>query len=451
MGAGASAAEGRVFCHHCGARTASTSDGSLVCGSCGATEGVEATDQRLPTTGPTLFAPAAATDGSSSSSTALATSGGAGLLSTRLGAAVASTGLQERSAMRVESVTVVATQRPEDGGLLLRVLPNVVARREAAATSTDPEDWEVTPEPACSAFVSRLENAPLSPEAADVGNLCVICSEDLAEVGSPVVVLSCGHAFHDVCIRRWLTRRHTCPTCRFEMEVDNVKYLRSIGLAEEADALEKVEQEKQARELQKQAAARRRWVQSMRRGDPVHFGLACGHCRDTPLIGQCFRCTSCEGYILCNVCHSAHEAEPSLGRHPEDHTFVEFGMGAAGSAGGGVPHGPGGQLTVLLPAPARPAPSIDDTTAPAPSGSLQEASGEAPGEAALAAAEAAFVAVRSLAFAPLAGVGPSLLLNGNAGVASASGPARAAAAAAAAAASVGGSSAIARGFSRRAA
>jgi hypothetical protein len=61
------------------------------------------------------------------------------------------------------------------------------------------------------------------------------------------------------------------------------------------------------------------------------------------------------------------------------------------------------------------------------------------------------VAVRSLAFAPLAGVGPSLLLNGNAGVASASGPARAAAAAAAAAASVGGTSAVARSFARRAA
>lgn len=439
MGAGASAGEARVFCHHCGARTASSSDGSLRCGSCGATEGVEATDQRLPMTGPTpVAALTAATlagavgSSSSSNSSALVTSAGAGILSSRLagapaglGAAIAST--QERSAMRVESVTVVATQRPEDGGLLLRVLPNVVARREAAATTVESEDFEATPEPACSAFVSRLEKSPLSAEAADNGNLCVICSEDLIEADLAVVPLACGHVFHDLCIKRWLTRRHTCPTCRFEMEVDNVKYLRSIGLADEADALEKVEQEKQAKELQKQAAARRRWVQSMRRGDPVHFGLVCGHCADTPLIGQCFRCTTCEGYILCSVCKTAHEADPSLGRHVQDHSFVEFGMGAGSANGtsGGVPHGPGGQLTVLLPAPARPAP-ID--TSPS---SGQEA-GDAPGEAALAAAEAAFVAVRSLALAPLAGAGGSLLLSPGA---SGGGASRAAAAAAAAAAS----------------
>lgn len=332
--------------------------------------------------------------------------------------------------MRVESVTVVATQRPEDGGLLLRVLPNVVARRqEASAPTAEAEDWEATPEPACSAFVSRLENAPLSTEAAHADQLCVICSEDLSEVGEPIVKIACGHVFHDLCIRRWLTRRHTCPTCRFEMEVDDVKYLRSIGLAEEADALEKVENEKQALELQKQSTARRRWVQSLRRGDPVHFGLVCSHCGETPLIGRCFRCTSCEGNILCNACHDAHEADPSMGRHAQDHLFEEFGVGSG--AQGDASHGPGGQLTVLLPAPTRPA-HTESVSSIAPSqGQGQEVTPDVPGEAALAAAEAAFVAVRSLAFAPLAG------------------PTRAAAAASVTA-SVGGSIGAARGFARRA-
>lgn len=435
MGAGASAAEGRVFCHHCGARTASSASGELRCSSCGATDGVEATDQRLPTTSstptPGFASSSASASPSATGSTATssmappaaagepgvptwplgtaAASSGSGALSSSAGPASSSTASAStawpmaaagtRASMRVESVTVVATQRPEDGGLLLRVLPNVVERREAVTATGDAEDWEATSEPACAALVSRLQGLPLSTEAANWGDFCVICAETMAEEGSPVLVLSCGHVFHEACIRRWLTRRHTCPTCRFELEVDNVKYLRSIGLAEEADALEKIEQEKQARELQKQAAARRRWVQSMRRGDPVHFGLVCGDCGETPLIGSCYRCTACEGYILCSECYAAQEANPS-DRHPEDHTFVQFGA-PGGSTG--VPHGPGGQLTVLLPAPSRPSQQEQ-----LPSGGALEA--EAPGEAALAAAEAAFVAVRSLAFAPLAGASHPLIL-----------------------------------------
>lgn len=406
MGAGASAVEGRVFCHSCGARTACVPGEGLRCSSCGATDGVEATDQRLPTT------TAGASTGGRSAPPATGASRPAAHSSAAASASASSSSsapgrsaAQARSNTRVESVTVVAMQRPEDGGLLLRVLPNVVSRVEASQALPDPEDWEGPPEPACAAFISRLQGEPLKPEVARPGDVCVICADDFSEAGTSVVVLACGHVFHDPCIRRWFSRRHTCPTCRFELEVDDAKYLRSIGLVEEADTLERVEQEKQARELQKQAAARRRWVQSMRRGDPVHFGLVCGGCGETPLIGDCYRCTLCEGYILCDECFKVHKAQPGE-KHPEDHLFVPFGFGG-GPATGGVPHGPGGQLTVLLPAAQR-----LGHEHPGLGVGIVSTEGEPHGEAAMAAAEAAFVAVRSLAFAPLAGAPSALLLGG---------------------------------------
>jgi len=411
MGAGASAAEGRIFCHHCGARTASASGAeNPTCSHCGATDGVEVTDHRLPVTSPS--SPAGPAGGSASSPSVPAAAGAAPMSPT---------------AMRVESVTVVALERPEDGGLLLRVLPHGVARAAGSGTgapsmaagASEHEEAEAPLEPACDAFVSRLQAEPaLTAERRGGDSVCVICADELTEAGNFVVSLACGHTFHDACIRRWLTRRHTCPTCRLELEVDDVKYLRSIGLVEEADALEKVEQERQARETEKQAAARRRWVESMRRGDPVHFGLVCGRCGLTPLTGDCYLCTVCEGYILCNECFASREARLSCSEapqgdegstsgepaacpedeHPAGHSFVPFAAGVGGATDPGP--GVGVPLTVLVPAPVRPAQHQQGQSFP------QSADSEAPGEAALAAAEVAFAAVRSLALAPLAGSPP---------------------------------------------
>lgn len=385
MGAGASAGDARLFCHGCGARTACVAGVAPRCRNCGATEGVEVTDARLP-----LTLPSQSRGGSFPS-----TAGRLPLLS-----AVLSLEVQAATPrpVRVESVTVVAIQRPIESGLLLQVLPNIVVRRDVsqgAARRSDndagtlqgraeghqgedeSEDWDVPLEPACNAFVSRLEAQPMQLSG---GGMCVICTEDLSEAMTSVVVLSCEHTFHEACIRRWLARRHTCPSCRLELEVDDVKYLRSIGLSDEADVLEKVELERQAKLQQKQAAERRRWVESMRRGEPVHFGLTCGRCLVSPLVGDCFKCATCDSYMLCTDCHDAKQDD----WHPSSHPFVLFG-----ALSGGVPHGPAGLLTVLVPASHR----------RAPNGSLTD--WEPHGEASSAAAEVAFAAVRSLALAPL--------------------------------------------------
>ncbi|CAE7432288.1 unnamed protein product [Symbiodinium natans] len=376
MGAGASAADGRVFCHGCGSRTAMVEGVERPrCTVCGATECVEITDARLPVTSPT-----------------------SAMRALSLGASMPSSSTAPATSLRVESVTVVALERPEDGGLLLRVLPNVVARqRSGERGETEPgslsaslsfgvedvdQDWELPAEPACDAFVSRLK---ASPHQTICGGHCVICAEDIVEYGTPVVTLNCQHVFHEDCIRRWLTRRHTCPTCRLELEVDDVRYLRSIGLKEEADALEKVKQERMAQEQQQQAAERRRWVESMRRGEPVHFGLVCGSCAVSPVVGDCFRCKDCEDFVLCGECHKNCEEW-----HSPTHTFAPFGvMPSQGtSLNPSATSNTGNLLTVLVPpTAARPPVEAPETQT----------------DSSAAAAEVAFAAVRSLALAPLAG------------------------------------------------
>ena len=39
---------------------------------------------------------------------------------------------------------------------------------------------------------------------------CIICREEMVTAKK----LICGHLFHMHCLRSWLERQHTCPTCR---------------------------------------------------------------------------------------------------------------------------------------------------------------------------------------------------------------------------------------------
>ena len=39
---------------------------------------------------------------------------------------------------------------------------------------------------------------------------CIICREEMTAAKK----LICGHLFHVHCLRSWLERQHTCPTCR---------------------------------------------------------------------------------------------------------------------------------------------------------------------------------------------------------------------------------------------
>lgn len=50
---------------------------------------------------------------------------------------------------------------------------------------------------------------------------CVICKEDMQE-GRDVCELPCEHKFHWKCMLPWLSKRNTCPCCRFLLPTDDV-------------------------------------------------------------------------------------------------------------------------------------------------------------------------------------------------------------------------------------
>ncbi len=51
----------------------------------------------------------------------------------------------------------------------------------------------------------------------DPHHTCSICLVDFLASSRALRIPSCRHVFHEECIRPWLARRHTCPTCRAEL------------------------------------------------------------------------------------------------------------------------------------------------------------------------------------------------------------------------------------------
>ena len=43
---------------------------------------------------------------------------------------------------------------------------------------------------------------------------CCICLDDFQDDVSTVLVLHCGHIFHNSCINEWLSSKDSCPICR---------------------------------------------------------------------------------------------------------------------------------------------------------------------------------------------------------------------------------------------
>lgn len=52
---------------------------------------------------------------------------------------------------------------------------------------------------------------------------CVICCSTIS-VGEQCLVLPCGHMFHSQCVKPWLSRSNTCPTCRYRLPSGRVEW-----------------------------------------------------------------------------------------------------------------------------------------------------------------------------------------------------------------------------------
>lgn len=65
------------------------------------------------------------------------------------------------------------------------------------------------PRPASAAAVEGLKTVSVTE-----GGSCSICLEDF-ETAARALIMPCGHAFHETCLKEWLRRSHSCPLCRF--------------------------------------------------------------------------------------------------------------------------------------------------------------------------------------------------------------------------------------------
>ena len=78
------------------------------------------------------------------------------------------------------------------------------------------EGYEI---PAARAAVVALRAVEVLNAAGEVE--CVICKEEMRE-GRDVCEMPCQHLFHWKCILPWLSKRNTCPFCRFQLPTDDV-------------------------------------------------------------------------------------------------------------------------------------------------------------------------------------------------------------------------------------
>ena len=208
----------------------------------------------------------------------------------------------------------------------------------------------VAPSPLVSAalppLVSEEPQLPSAqhPLAPPLGSDCVICTQEYADPEEEVVVLPCGHVFHEACIDTWFERRNSCPVCRAALETDDVTYLRSIGLDEEADELEvriRSSSRDRFRSLLATLASQpvmfmsHNTIFSVRLSPPSEEDSSyCAHCfSDLPLGEPSYRCTECPQRFCCE-CY-----EQDLFEHDRTHQFdYSDGESAARRWGQGGEH-----------------------------------------------------------------------------------------------------------------
>eukprot|EP01098_Paradermamoeba_levis_P009520 TRINITY_DN3976_c0_g1_i1.p1 TRINITY_DN3976_c0_g1~~TRINITY_DN3976_c0_g1_i1.p1 ORF type:complete len:131 (-),score=21.15 TRINITY_DN3976_c0_g1_i1:244-636(-) len=67
---------------------------------------------------------------------------------------------------------------------------------------------------------SVMETLPLVEVDEELKETCTVCQEVLV-AGEKVLQLPCRHHYHKDCIQPWFNDHNTCPSCRFELPVED--------------------------------------------------------------------------------------------------------------------------------------------------------------------------------------------------------------------------------------
>lgn len=76
------------------------------------------------------------------------------------------------------------------------------------------------PPPAAKKAVENLPLIQIQTKHVEDKAECAVCKDEFEE-GENVANLPCGHLYHKDCIIPWLEQHNTCPTCRYELEVED--------------------------------------------------------------------------------------------------------------------------------------------------------------------------------------------------------------------------------------
>ena len=72
----------------------------------------------------------------------------------------------------------------------------------------------------------------LEKELPDIKDLGLIDNKSENRLNPQVTDLQCGHRFHDDCIKDWMKKENTCPTCRCNIDPESTNENFSKNLVE---------------------------------------------------------------------------------------------------------------------------------------------------------------------------------------------------------------------------
>ncbi|CAK8689624.1 unnamed protein product [Clavelina lepadiformis] len=132
-------------------------------------------------------------------------------------------------------------------------------------------------------------------------DVCPICQEPLLENRQPVTFCryGCGNSVHIKCMKIWADHQKQtsgsdvilCPFCREEFGDKKILMQEFCNTVHES----------------------RKGFQSVNRL-AYHLGTTCQGCRMMPIQGNCYQCTTCVNFHLCNTCYHLN--------HHRHHAFV---------------------------------------------------------------------------------------------------------------------------------
>mmetsp|Transcript_36075 Transcript_36075/g.75016 ORF Transcript_36075/g.75016 Transcript_36075/m.75016 type:complete len:244 (-) Transcript_36075:168-899(-) len=132
---------------------------------------------------------------------------------------------RSRSVERLELQQPRATRRPLSSSLTSTHAPS--HRSGRGEPIDERQQQEAAVPPAALNAIFALPHARVLPhqreEHKDSKACCSVCFDRLID-GIAMVRLPCSHVFHLTCAVDWLSRKCTCPECRYEIETTDAQY-----------------------------------------------------------------------------------------------------------------------------------------------------------------------------------------------------------------------------------